>query len=74
METVTRKANRLQEFRVKRDWSQDRLARKARIHYSTVSRIERGERIPGPRTRYKLAEALGVPEDVLFPEDEREAS
>ena len=67
-------ANRLLEFRVERDWSQERLARKARLHWSAVSRIERGERNPGPRTRKKLAEALGVPEEVLFPQQPEEAA
>lgn len=60
--------NRIREFRVAKDWTQDRLARKARIDDSTVSYIERGLRRPSPLVRARLARALAVPEDVLFEE------
>lgn len=38
------------------------------IHYSTISRIESGYLIPSKEQREKLAAALDVKEEWLFPE------
>jgi transcriptional regulator with XRE-family HTH domain len=43
------------------------LARRADLTYVTISRIERGIHEPQYRTQHRLANALGVRVDVLFP-------
>lgn len=52
--------------------SQDRsmswLARKCDKSPSYVLRVTKGERRPSAEFRAKAAEALGVPESLLFPE------
>ena len=44
------------------------LARKTGKSPSYVLRVTTGERRPSPDFRAKAAEALGVPESLLFPE------
>lgn len=44
------------------------LARKTGVDPSLVHRILLGERRPSPVFRQKAAEALGIPETLLFPE------
>ena len=40
------------------------------IHYSTISRIECGYLRPNEEQKEKLAEALGVKKDWLFPNED----
>jgi len=56
----------LKRFRLKKGWSQERLAREAGISYITLVKIERGN-IQNPKleTLIKLAKALGVSIDRL---------
>ena len=46
--------------------SQAELARRLKLHPSLVSRVERGRVESWPKFRRDAAEALGVPEAVLF--------
>jgi transcriptional regulator with XRE-family HTH domain len=55
-------AMKVQRLRSKRGWTQDQLAKKAKLHLVTIGRIEAGMRKdPDLTTRKKLAKALGVP-------------
>jgi transcriptional regulator with XRE-family HTH domain len=47
--------------------SRSELARRADLTYETVARLERGRHAPQYRTQRRLADALGVSVDDLFP-------
>jgi len=56
----------LKKLRVKKGWSQEKLAREAGISYQTLIKIERGYvKNPKLETLIKLAKALGVSIDKL---------
>lgn len=57
---------RLRRARESKDWSRAELARQSGVDPTTVGRAERLFPI-NEQSRWKLALALGVPEDVLFP-------
>lgn len=59
---------RLAEERQRRGWSRCELARRAKMHPADVGKLEAGKIFPYPAWRRRLAEALGVPEEVLFEE------
>jgi transcriptional regulator with XRE-family HTH domain len=46
--------------------SQEELAEKAGLHYTSLGRIERGEANPPVYTVYKIAKALKTPLHELF--------
>ncbi len=56
----------IKKYRKLRGISQEELADKVKIHYTTLSRIERGESNPPVQTIDKIAKALGVSTKVLF--------
>lgn len=53
--------------RTLRKKTQRTLEREAGLPRQALTHYERGTRIPDPATRERLAMALGVPADVLFP-------
>lgn len=61
-------ANRpaLTAIRVKEGLSQRELAKKCKVHYSMISRIEKGERNPSPKLGKQIAKVLQVPEEAIF--------
>ena len=59
--------NKLKEARFFGGMPQVKLAQISGIHYSTISRIECGYLAPTQVQRGKLAKALGVAEEWLFP-------
>jgi len=59
--------NRIREFRKKRGLRQIDLARLVGIFQSELSEIERGLRKPSVYLAKKIAKALGVSLDDLFP-------
>src|SRR5436190_3511354 len=59
---------RLRRAREAKDWSRADLARQCGLSPSTVGDAEKLRRI-GSEARWKIALALGVPEDVLFPDE-----
>jgi len=64
---VGEKVRRLREEQA---LTQEELAQKAGITLTSVSRIELNKAEPRPKTRRKLAEALGVePSELLAEED-----
>lgn len=62
------KGNRLREVRLQRGLTQLELAIRTRIAPQDLSAIECGRKWPFPSWRRRLAKALGVEEDYLFPE------
>lgn len=61
--------NRLKEARFFARKPQIKLWLETGIHYSTISRIECGYVEPTEEQKKKLAEALGVKKDWLFPKE-----
>lgn len=59
--------NRLRQARLKIDVSQLELMQRTGIYFSTISRIERGWLNPTEEQKNKLAEALHVETNWLFP-------
>jgi transcriptional regulator with XRE-family HTH domain len=57
---------RLREWRVKRDLTQEELARKADVPTISVSHFETGHRFPNAESLRRLADALGVSTDYLL--------
>jgi len=66
-------AIRLREERVRRGWSQSRVAALTKISQADLSCIERGLRYPSPGWRLRLSLAFDLPEEILFAPAERKA-
>jgi transcriptional regulator with XRE-family HTH domain len=60
MEVVVYVGNKIRRLRDARALTQEELAEKVGITVAALSRIERNSAEPRPKTRRKLAEALGV--------------
>lgn len=59
---------RTRALRKQANLSQERLAQRMEVSRETIRRIEKGEHLPGWRTMFRLANALGVSVSQLFPE------
>jgi DNA-binding XRE family transcriptional regulator len=59
--------NYLRHYRHEQPLTQAELAALVGVTHACVSKIERGQRAAGWRTRKRLASALGVLESDLFP-------
>jgi len=59
---------RLRELRLAENMTQEELAAATDLTQSTISRLEKGGRLPRPKTLRRLAEALGVEPEELEPE------
>jgi transcriptional regulator with XRE-family HTH domain len=57
---------RIREFRIKSNFSQERLANEADIPLSQIGRIERGEINPTISSLYVITQALGIDLKTLF--------
>lgn len=62
--------NRMKEARFYKSKPQIQLWLESGVHYSTISRIESGYLVPSKEQRKKLAKALDVKEEWLFPKDD----
>lgn len=62
--------NPLRLAREVKGWSQTKLGSEAGFTQAQISRLESGRREPRISTVRKLAEALGVHPDSIFPEDD----
>lgn len=51
---------KIKQFRVEKDWSQERLGFKSNLDRTYIGGIERGERNPSVLNLKKIADALGV--------------
>lgn len=61
--------NRLRQTRLKADITQLKLMKETGIYYSTISRIEKGWLKPSEEQMKKLAMALKVDKEWLFPNE-----
>ena len=57
---------RLREWRLKRDLTQEELARRAGVPAISVSHFETGHRFPNAESLRRLSDALGVSADYLL--------
>lgn len=64
--------NNIKRLRHERRWSQEELARRAKLSANTVRNIERGRRPPSSRSVYFIVEAFGFawPDEMekVFPQ------
>jgi DNA-binding XRE family transcriptional regulator len=58
--------NKIKRFRKERRLTQEELAEKVGLHYTTISRIETGHSNPPVQTINKIAKALKVPMSEIF--------
>jgi transcriptional regulator with XRE-family HTH domain len=58
----------LRVVRVARGFSQKQLEALAGVPETVVSHYEAGRRVPDPATKWRLADALDVPVDMIFPD------
>ena len=65
---------RIQAMRTERNLSQSELARQLEIHQTTISGIERNERLPSPELLMKFAVFFGLSLDELVDLEAWEAS
>jgi transcriptional regulator with XRE-family HTH domain len=65
---------RLRELRRQKNLSQTELGEKAGVHYTHISKYERGVSTPSVETIRGLAEALGVSTDFLMDGDTQDAA
>ncbi len=68
MEPRTRFARNLRKHRVESRLSQEGLAKRAQLHRTEISLLERGDRDPRLSTVVRLARALDVEPSVLLDE------
>jgi transcriptional regulator with XRE-family HTH domain len=59
-------ATRLRSIRERRDLTQERLSRAAKIHVTQISHFEAGQREPNADNIRRLAQALDVTADYLL--------
>ena len=62
-----RLGQRIQKYRKQSGLTQDQLAEKVRLSAKFIQFIETGNRIPSLKTVYRIAKALGVKVQDLFP-------
>jgi transcriptional regulator with XRE-family HTH domain len=63
---LERFAANMKELRAEHGWSQEDLSRYSGLHYTAISKMERGARAPRFPTVIVLAEAFKVPAARLF--------
>lgn len=59
--------NNLQEVRWEKNWSQSQLSRISGVPQSVISAIENKNSIPSVQTALKLARALSINVEDIFP-------
>lgn len=59
--------NRLKEFRLRKELTQRELSNLTKIGENTISNAENRVREPSGITKNKIANALGIPVDEIFP-------
>lgn len=63
---MQRFAANMKELRAERGWSQEDLSRHSGLHYTAISKMERGARTPRFQTVVTLATAFNVPAGRLW--------
>ena len=67
-------AEKVKEYRKKRNFSQIELSNRSGVSQSTISSLERGEKSPSESTLVLLAKALRVPVSELLEEEKTAAN
>lgn len=65
-DALRRFAANMKALRAEREWSQEDLSRYSGLHYTAISKMERGARAPRFATIVTLAEAFKVSAARLF--------
>lgn len=60
------KDNKVEQLRIKKGWNLRELANIARVSFSCISKVEKGESTPRPNTAKAIADALEVEFDEIF--------
>jgi len=63
----------LRRYRLRKDWSQMKLAMEAGMHLNALGNLERGQRNPSLQTIFLLCQALGVSVAKFMADVERTA-
>ncbi len=63
------KKNKIRDYRRLMNWTQSELAKAVGSRQLYISRYERGMHRTPERLKPKIASVLGLPEDLIFPED-----
>jgi len=58
--------NKLKVFRAMHDWTQEELARRARVTRKTINTVEKGRFVPSTYLALKLARVFQVSVEELF--------
>lgn len=66
MDPAQRFAQNVKELRAERGWSQEDLSRHSGLHYTAISKMERGARTPRFQTVVTLAATFKVPAGRLW--------
>lgn len=66
--------NRLYKALRKKRWNQSDLARHSGLGRDSISQYIRGRSVPSPKNLTKLADALGIEDEVLFPNYDAQAN
>jgi transcriptional regulator with XRE-family HTH domain len=66
VEPLERFAANMKALRAERKWSQEDLSRYSGLHYTAISKMERGTRAPSFPTIVTLAKAFEIPAGQLF--------
>jgi len=61
--------NKLRYYRRLLDWTQTQLSNSTGIGQVNISRYERGTRRVSEGLKIKIASVLGLPQELIFPED-----
>lgn len=59
--------NNIREERKKREWSQDQLSAECGFYRTYINLVETAKRTPSSYTLFRIAKALKVPVDDLYP-------
>lgn len=65
-EIHTEIGNRIRQLRIKKGFSQEKLAELSELNTSYIGQVERGEKNPSVDTVYSIATALGIDLAYLF--------
>jgi transcriptional regulator with XRE-family HTH domain len=57
----------IKKIRQKKGWSQDKLSAECGFYRTSINLVETAKRTPSSYTLYRIAKALGVKVDQLYP-------
>ncbi len=60
----------IRDLRAKKGWSQEQLARRAKVSTGTINTAEQGKHIPTVMNQERIAKALGVERREIWPDEQ----